>query len=95
NMIDAEEALRIGLVNRVVPAATLLDESRALMRLMLDQAPLAARLCLQAVDDALDRSIDDALALEATHFSDACASEDKAEGTRAFLEKRPPVFRGR
>lgn len=95
NMIDADEAARIGLVNRVVPAASLLDEARALMRTMLAQGPLARRLCLQAVDAALDVSVDEGLALEAMHFGDACASEDKAEGTRAFLEKRLPVFRGR
>lgn len=95
NMIDAEEAARIGLVNRVVPAATLLDEARALLRVMLAQGPVARRLCLQAVDGALDLTMDDALALEATYFGDACASEDKAEGTRAFLDKRPSVFHGR
>lgn len=95
NMIDAEEAARIGLVNRVVPAATLLDEARALLRVMLAQGPVARRLCLQAVDGALDLTVDDALALEATYFGDACASEDKAEGTRAFLDKRPSVFHGR
>jgi enoyl-CoA hydratase len=78
-----------------VAAAALLDEARALMRSMLAQGPLARRLCLQAVDAALDVDVDDGLALEAMHFGDACASEDKAEGTRAFLEKRPPVFRGR
>lgn len=95
NMIDAEEAARIGLVNRVVPAAMLLDEARALLRVMLAQGPVARRLCLQAVDGALDLTMDDALALEATYFGDACASEDKAEGTRAFLDKRPSVFHGR
>jgi enoyl-CoA hydratase len=95
NMIDAEEAARIGLVNRVVPAATLLDEARALLRVMLAQGPVARRLCLRAVDGALDLTMDDALALEATYFGDACASEDKAEGTRAFLDKRPSVFHGR
>ena len=94
-MIDAEEAARIGLINRVVPAASLLDDARALMRAMLAQGPLAMRLCLQAVDGGLDRAMDDALALESKLFGDACASEDKGEGTRAFLEKRPPVFRGR
>lgn len=95
NMIDAEEAARIGLVNRVVPAATLLEAAHELMRTILAQGPLARRLCLQTVDEALDLGVDDALAVEAAHFGDACASEDKAEGTRAFLDKRPPVFHGR
>jgi enoyl-CoA hydratase len=95
DMIDAAEAARIGLVNRVVPSVTLLDDARALMRVILAQGPVARRLCLQAVDGALDLTADDALALEATYFGDACATEDKAEGTRAFLDKRPPVFHGR
>jgi enoyl-CoA hydratase len=95
NMIDAEEAARIGLVNRVVPAATLLDDARTLLRAIFAVGPVAVRLCLQAVDQELDVTVDDALELEATHFGDACASDDKGEGTRAFLEKRPAVFRGR
>jgi enoyl-CoA hydratase len=95
NMIDADEALRIGLVNRVVPAESLLDDARALMRTVLAQSPVAVALCLQAVDEALDLPVDQALSREATHFGAACASDDKAEGTRAFLDKRPPVFPGR
>jgi enoyl-CoA hydratase len=94
-MIDAQEAARIGLVNRVVAADALLEESRTLMRAILAQAPVAVQLCLQSVDRALDATMDDALALEATHFGDACATADRAEGTRAFLEKRAPVFHGR
>jgi enoyl-CoA hydratase len=95
NMIDAEEAARIGLVNRVVPTESLVNDSLTLLRTMLAQGPLAVRLCLQAVDGGLDRNVDDALALESTLFGEACASEDKNEGTRAFMEKRPAVFRGR
>ncbi|MES1259731.1 MAG: enoyl-CoA hydratase-related protein, partial [Gemmatimonadota bacterium] len=94
-MIDAEEAARIGLVNRVVPAESLLADARTLMLSMLAVGPVAVRLALQAVDGGLDRSIDDALAFESALFGEACASDDKNEGTRAFLEKRPPVFRGR
>jgi len=94
-MIDADEAARIGLVNRVVPAASLLDDARALLRTMLAQGPVAVRLCLQAVDGELDVAVDEALDLEATYFGEACASDDKSEGTRAFLDKRAPVFRGR
>jgi enoyl-CoA hydratase len=94
-MIDAAEAARIGLVNRVVPAASLLDDARTLLRTMLAQGPAAILLCLQAVDGELDATVDDALELESAHFGEACATADKGEGTRAFLEKRPPVFRGR
>jgi len=94
-MIDATEAVRIGLVNRVVAAESLIEESRILLRLMLANGPLAMQLALRAVDGGLDLSMNDALALESKLFGDACASEDKGEGTRAFLEKRPPVFHGR
>lgn len=94
NMIDAEEAARIGLINRIVPADALLEQSRALMTTILAQSPLAVRLCLQAVDGTLDLPVDEALSLEATLFGEACGSADKAEGTQAFLAKRAPVFRG-
>jgi enoyl-CoA hydratase len=94
-MIDAEEAARIGLVNRVIAADKLLDDSRALLRTMLAQGPIAIRLALQAIDGGLDRAVDEALAFESTLFGEVCASDDKDEGTRAFLEKRPPAFRGR
>jgi len=94
-MIDAEEAARIGLVNRVVPAESLLADARTMMLAMLAVGSAAVRLALQAVDGGLDRPMDEALALESTLFGEACASEDKGEGTRAFMEKRPPVFRGR
>lgn len=94
-MIDAAEAHRIGLVNRVVPAAQLLDEARALLRGILDQGPLAVRLVLEAVDAGYEMSLDDALLLEANHFGLASASEDMKEGTLAFLEKRKANFQGR
>lgn len=94
-MIDAERALAVGLVNRVVPAESLLETATTLMRTMLAQSPVAVALCLQAVDETLDLPMDQALARESAHFGTACASDDKAEGTRAFLEKRPPAFPGR
>lgn len=95
SVIDADEAARIGLVNRVVPADQLLEAARALLRTILAQGPLAVALCLETVDRVLDTTIDDGLAIEATMFGRACASDDKGEGTRAFLEKRPPVFSGK
>jgi enoyl-CoA hydratase len=94
-MVDAEEAARIGLVNRVVPAETLLDEARNMARTSLEMGPIAIGLCLDQVDRGLDASMDDAMRLEAEAFGAACASEDKAEGTAAFLEKRPAKFPGR
>lgn len=94
-VIDAEEALRIGLVNRVVPAESLLDECRALLKTIIAQGPLAVALCLATVDRVLDLPLDAGFAHEAEMFGRACASDDKAEGTQAFLAKRPPVFTGR
>jgi enoyl-CoA hydratase len=93
-MIDAAEAHRIGLVNRVVPADRLMPESEALARLILENGPLAVRACLEAVDAGLDSSLDQALLLEADQFGLLSASADIKEGTKAFLEKRKPTFRG-
>jgi enoyl-CoA hydratase len=93
-MIDAEEARRIGLVNRVVPAERLLPESEGLLRSILANGPLAVRACLEAVDAGMDMSLDQALLLEAGYFGVLSATEDMREGTKAFLEKRKPAFKG-
>jgi len=92
--IDAAEALRIGLVNRVVPPAELMDTARAMVTAILANGPLAVALCIDAVDRGLDLPLSDALALEAGHFGLLAATADMAEGTRAFLEKRAAQFRG-
>ncbi len=94
-MIDAQEAYRIGLVNRVVPAADLLAESEKMMRGILAMAPLAVRLCLEAVDHGFEMTLDEGLLLEANHFGLLAATHDMKEGTTAFLEKRAPRFEGR
>lgn len=93
-MIDAEEALRIGLVNRVVPADRLMAEAEALLRTILENGPLAIRGCLEAVDAGLDMSVDQALLLEANQFGLLSASADMKEGTKAFVEKRKAAFKG-
>lgn len=93
-MIDAAEAYRIGLVNRVVPGAELLTAAAAMMKAMLANAPLALAECIEAVNRGDGASLDDALALEATAFGLLAATEDKREGTRAFLEKRAASFGG-
>ncbi len=93
-MIDAQEAYRIGLVNRVVPADRLLTESEQLVRAILENGPLALRACLEAVDAGLDLRIDDALLLEANLFGLLSGTADMREGTKAFLEKRKPEFKG-
>jgi enoyl-CoA hydratase len=94
-MIDAQEALRIGLVNRVVPADRLLAESEGLLRTILENGPLAVRACLDLVDAGADMSLEDALFLEAGYFGLLSATSDMHEGTRAFLDKRKASFEGK
>ena len=94
-MIDAQEAYRIGLVNKVVPAADLLTESEKMMRGILAMGPLAVRLAMEAVDQGLEMSLDEGLLLEANHFGLLAATQDTKEGLTAFLEKRSAKFQGR
>jgi len=93
--VSAEEALRIGLVNRVTDPAHLLSEAESLAREISELAPLAIRACLQAVTRGQALSLEEGLALEAELFSGLFATEDMREGTSAFLEKRAPAFKGR
>ena len=93
-IIDAQEAWRIGLVNRVVPADRLLAESEQILKTILENGPLAVRLCLEAVDTGLAIGPDDAALLEANHFGLLAGSADMREGMAAFLERRKPAFRG-
>lgn len=92
--ISAAEALRLGLVNAVLPTAELLPATEALARKIAAQAPLAVRYCLEAVRQGAEAGLEQGLALEASLFALCCASEDMKEGTRAFLEKRTPQFHG-
>lgn len=94
-MIDAPEAYRIGLVNRVVPAGDLLAESEKMLRGILAMGPLAVRLALEAVDQGLEMTLEEGLLLEANHFGLLAATQDTKEGLTAFLEKRPAKFQGR
>jgi enoyl-CoA hydratase len=94
-MIDAQEAWRIGLVNRVVPGDCLLAEAEELARTIIEQGPLAIRLILEAVETGFDLSVDEALLLEANHFGLLSSTADMREGTAAFLAKRKPRFEGR
>jgi enoyl-CoA hydratase len=95
NPIAADEAYRIGLVNKVVPAADLMAESRALAQALAAKAPVAVRYILEAVAGGLDMSFEDAEDYEATLFGLVATTDDMREGTRAFLEKRKPEFKGR
>lgn len=94
-MIDAEEARRMGLVNRVLPADQLMDETRTLVGRILANGPVAVRLALEAVNHAQESTTDDALTLESNLFGLLATTEDMREGMSAFLEKRQADFRGR
>jgi len=94
-IIDAAEALRIGLVDEVVPAADLMARATELAQLIAGMPPLAIAGAIEAVDQGADLPLDQALALETTIFGRLCGTEDKREGTQAFLEKRPAVWTGR
>lgn len=93
--IDAAEALRLGLVDEVVPLAELYLRGQQLASSILAMAPLAVAGCLEAVYKGADRDLDSALRIESRIFGRLSATEDKAEGIRAFLEKRPPTWTGR
>ena len=93
-MIDAQEAYRIGLVNRVVPAAELLATTTTMMQTILANGPLAVAHCIEAVNAGYDLPLTDALTLEATAFGLLAGTEDKRIGTRAFLDKSAAKFTG-
>lgn len=93
-IIDATEALRIGLVDEVVPTAKLMQRAEALALEIAANAPLAVTDTLRAVDEGLDMPLDLALLREATRFGQLCGTADKAEGTQAFLDKRAPIWKG-
>ena len=95
DMISAAEAHRIGLVNHVVEQQGLLDFCRATMRRILANGPIAVRLTMQAVDVGLNSGLEEGLRFEAAAFGIAAGTEDRVEGTRAFLEKRPARFTGK
>jgi enoyl-CoA hydratase/carnithine racemase len=94
-MIGAQEAYRIGLVNEVVPAANLIARAEEILKQIASNAPVAVRLSLEAVNRGMDTSQSEGFALEASYFGLCAATDDKREGTSAFLEKRMPRFHGR
>jgi len=93
-IIDAREALRLGLVDEVLPAAELMPRAEALALEIAANAPLAIAETLRAVDEGIDLPLDLALLREAVRFGHLCGTADKNEGTQAFLAKRPPIFKG-
>ncbi|WP_260703913.1 enoyl-CoA hydratase/isomerase family protein [Edaphobacter flagellatus] len=94
-IISAQEALRIGLVDEVVAVDQLLERGQELARAILSMAPLAVTGCLEAVYRGAERDLENALRIETGIFGRLCGTADKAEGTKAFLEKRHPVWSGR
>lgn len=94
-MISAQDALRIGLVNDVSPLPELMARAEAMAKKIAGNAPLAIRYCMEAVNKGMDMTLAEGLFLEATLFAVSCATEDKKEGTTAFLEKRAANFQGK
>lgn len=94
-MITAEEALRIGLVNRVTEPGELLPTAEAIAKKIIANAPLAVKYAMEAIERGMEMPQEEGLFIEATLFGLCCATDDMREGTRAFLEKRPAKFQGR
>jgi enoyl-CoA hydratase/carnithine racemase len=94
-MISAEEALRIGLVNHIHAPAELMPAAETLAKKIIANAPLAVKFAMEAIEHGLEMPQEEGLFLEATLFGLCCATEDMHEGTRAFIEKRPAQFKGR
>jgi enoyl-CoA hydratase/carnithine racemase len=94
-MISAQEAYRIGLVNEVVPSADLITRAEAMVNQIFANAPVAVKYSLEAVNKGMEASLAEGLALEASLFGLCAGTDDKKEGTQAFLEKRKPQFQGK
>jgi enoyl-CoA hydratase len=95
DMIDAQEALRIGLVQMLVPQDKLMDEARALAKKLASKPPLTLTACKEAINLGLETDLERGLSIESMEFGALSATEDYQEGTSAFLEKRKPDFKGR
>ena len=94
-MITAEEAQRIGLVNHVYEAAELLPAAESMAKKIIEKAPLAVKYCMEVIERGVEMRQEEGLFLEATLFGLCCATEDMREGTKAFLEKRAAKFQGK
>jgi enoyl-CoA hydratase/carnithine racemase len=94
-MITAQEAHRIGLVNEVTAAAELIPRAEAIAQKIIANAPIAVQYAMEAVNHGMEMTLAEGLYLEAALFGVCCATEDKQEGTAAFLEKRAPNFKGK
>jgi enoyl-CoA hydratase len=94
-MISAEEAQRIGLVNHLYEPQELMPAAQSLAKKIASNAPLAVQIGMEAIERGQEMPLEQGLFLEASLFGMSCATEDMREGTRAFLEKRPPQFQGK
>jgi enoyl-CoA hydratase len=94
-IIGAQEAYRIGLVNEIVPPSELIPRAEAILRQIVANAPISVKFALEAANKGLETSQSEGLLLEASYFGLCAATEDKKEGTTAFIEKRAPQFHGR
>ena len=94
-MINAQEAYRMGLVNEVVPASELITRSEGILKKIFSNAPIAVKYALEAANKGMETGLSEGLALEASYFGLCAATEDKKEGTSAFLAKRAAQFHGR
>jgi enoyl-CoA hydratase len=94
DLIDAHEAHRIGLVNEVVPSADLISRCEAILKQISTNAPLAIRYSIDAVNEGVDTDLSSGLKLETKYFTLAAGTQDRKEGTAAFVQKRVPLFQG-
>ncbi len=94
-VIDAQEAFRIGLVNKVVPAKELISASENILLKILSKGPVAVKLAMEAINHGTRMSLSEGLLLEADLFGLACSTQDMREGTGAFIEKRKAKFKGK
>ncbi len=94
-IVDANEALRIGLVNRVAPPEKLMEEARALAKTIMEKGPTAVRQAKKAISEGADLPLDEGMKVEARLFGECFETQDQKEGMRAFVEKRKPGFKGR
>ena len=94
-MVDAEEAMSMGLINLVVEHEDVISEAENLARTIINKGPIAVKMAMEAVNRGIEVDLEEGLRIEADLFAMCCATEDKVEGTKAFLEKRRARFKGR